>query len=180
LSNNVLVISSSPRKGGNSDILTDEFIKGATESGNKVEKVFLKNKNINYCTGCGVCVTNNYTACSQKDDMSELLEKMVEFDVIVMATPIYFYTMCAQMKTFIHRCCARYTHIKNKEFYFIMTSADGRRDAQLRTLEGFKGFLACLDGAVEKGTIYGVGLWHKDEVKSTDYMSEAYKMGKSV
>ena len=51
----VLVISSSPRRGGNSDILCDEFVRGAKESGSDVEKIFLKDKKIGYCTGCGVC-----------------------------------------------------------------------------------------------------------------------------
>lgn len=110
----VIIISSSPRKGGNSDILCDEFQKGAQEAGHDIEKIFLKDKKINYCSGCGFCNTNNYTACSQKDDMNEILDKIIKADVIVMATPVYFYTMCAQMKTFIDRWCARYTHITGK------------------------------------------------------------------
>ena len=122
----VLVISASPRKGGNSDTLCDEFMKGAIDSGNTVEKIFLRDKKINYCTGCGLCNTNDYTACSQKDDMALILDKMVIADVILMATPVYFYTMDGQMKTFIDRCCARYTHISNKDFYFIATAADVR------------------------------------------------------
>ena len=51
---NILVISASPRKGGNSDVLCDEFIKGAQQAGHKVEKIFLRNFKVNYCTGCGV------------------------------------------------------------------------------------------------------------------------------
>ena len=62
------------------------------------KKISLKDKNINYCTGCGVCL-NGEKSCPQKDDMGEVLEKMIAADVIVMATPVYFYTMCAQMKT---------------------------------------------------------------------------------
>ena len=116
MSKKVLVISASPRKGGNSDILCDEFIRGAKDAGNETEKIFLKDKKINYCTGCGFCNTNDYTECSQKDDMAEILDKMVEADVIVMATPVYFYTMNGQMKTFIDRCCSRYTHITDKDF----------------------------------------------------------------
>lgn len=88
----VLVLSSSPRKGGNSDILCDEFILGAKESGNDVEKIFLKDKKINYCVACEYCTKNN-GICIQKDDMAEILDKMVKADVIVMATPVYFYTM---------------------------------------------------------------------------------------
>jgi multimeric flavodoxin WrbA len=71
-------------------------MKGALESGNRVEKISLREKNIRYCTGCGVCNTTH--KCVQTDDMAEILEKMLDADVIVMATPVYFYTMDAQMK----------------------------------------------------------------------------------
>lgn len=122
MSKNVLVISASPRKGGNSDTLCDEFIRGAQESGNQAEKIFLASKNIKYCIGCGVCNTTH--RCVQKDDMAEILDKMVEADVIVLATPVYFYTMDAQMKTLIDRTVPRYTEIQNKDFYFIVAAAD--------------------------------------------------------
>ena len=91
---NVLIISSSPRRHGNSDLLCDMFAKGAEESGNNVEKIFLKDKEINYCTGCGVCNTTH--RCIIKDDMAEILDEMVNADVIVLATPVYFYSMAAQ------------------------------------------------------------------------------------
>ena len=71
---NVLILSSSPRKGGNSDLLCDRFQAGAESAGHRVEKVFLKNYNIGYCRGCGVCNTTH--KCVQKDDMAELLEKI--------------------------------------------------------------------------------------------------------
>lgn len=93
-------MSTSPRKGGNYDLLCDEFMRGAQEAGNQVEKIFLKDKKVNYCLGCGACY-NRGENCPQKDDMAEILEKMVSAEVIVMATPVYFYTMNAQMKTLI-------------------------------------------------------------------------------
>lgn len=176
----VLIISASPRKGGNSDTLCEEFMRGAKEAGHDVEKIFLRDKKMNYCTGCGFCNTNDYTACSQKDEAAEILEKMVEAEVIVMATPVYFYTMDGQMKTLIDRCCARYTHISNKEFYFIATAADTRPQVLERTFDGFRGFTACLDGAVEKGLLYAAGVWEKGEVQATRYMQEAYSMGKNL
>ena len=55
MSKKVLIISASPRKGGNSDLLCDQFLKGAKEAGHDVEKVFLRDRKINYCIGCGVC-----------------------------------------------------------------------------------------------------------------------------
>jgi multimeric flavodoxin WrbA len=176
---NVLVLSSSPRSGGNSDLLCDQFTAGAKESGNDVEKIFLRDKKINYCTGCGICIDRK-GKCSQKDDMSEVLNKMVEADVIVMATPVYFYTMSGQMKTLIDRCCARYTEISNKQFYFIVTAADDSIAAMERTVEEFRGFTYCLDEPEEKGIIYGVGAWNKGEIKFKPAMEEAFKAGMSV
>lgn len=175
----VLVLSSSPRRGGNSDLLCDQFINGSMEAGHNTEKVFLRDKKINYCTGCGVCIDRK-GKCSQKDDMSEILDKMVAADVIVMATPVYFYTMSGQMKTLIDRCCARYTEISNKEFYFIVTAADDSIPAMERTLEEFRGFTYCLDEPEEKGIIYGVGAWNKGEIKGKPAMEEAYKAGMLV
>ena len=176
---NVLIISSSPRRHGNSDLLCDRFAKGAEESGNNVEKIFLKDKNISYCTGCGVCNTTH--RCVIKDDMAEILDKMVNADVIVLATPVYFYSMAAQMKTLIDRTVPWYTGISNKDFYFIMTAADPDKTSLERTLEGFRGFTEdCLDGAREAGIIYGTGAWQIGEIKNTDAYEQAYQMGKGV
>jgi multimeric flavodoxin WrbA len=175
----VLVLSSSPRRRGNSDLLCDQFLKGSNEAGNLTEIIFLKDKKINYCTGCGTC-NDRGKKCSQKDDMAEVLDKMVEADVIVMATPVYFYTMCGQMKTLIDRTCSRYTEIINKDFYFIVTAADDSKLAMKRTLEEFRGFTYCLDDAKEKGVIYGTGAWNKGEIKGKPAMEEAYQLGMSV
>jgi multimeric flavodoxin WrbA len=175
----ILVLSSSPRRGGNSDLLCDQFVKGAQEAGHQAEKIFLKDKQINYCTGCGTCL-NGAKSCPQKDDMAGVLEKMIAADVIVMATPVYFYTMCAQMKTLIDRTCSCYTEISDKEFYFIVTAADGSKRAMERTLEGFRGFTSCLSGAKEKGIIYGTGAWKMGEIKGNPAMKEACELGKGV
>lgn len=179
MSKEVLIISSSPRKGGNSDMLCDEFAKGATAAGHSVEKVFLKDKEINYCTGCGLC-TERKGICSQKDDMEEIKNKMISADVIVFATPIYFYTMAGQMKTFIDRCCYYYTQITDKDFYYIMTAADADKDAMRRALIEFDGFVACLDRVSEKGCIYGTGVWKKGEIEDTSTIREAYEMGGNI
>jgi multimeric flavodoxin WrbA len=175
----VLIISASPRKGGNSDILCDRFAQGALEAGHEVEKIFLGAKKIGWCRGCGVC--NSTHKCVQKDDMAEILDKMVEADVIVLGTPVYFYTMNGQMKTFIDRTVPRYTEISDKDFYFIMTAADTDKANLSRTLESFRGFTEdCLSGAKEAGIIYGVGAWQAGEIKATPAYVDAYEMGKGV
>ena len=175
----VLVVSASPRKGGNSDVLCDQLMLGATDAGNQAEKIFLRDKKINYCTGCGAC-QKQVGHCVQQDDMGEVLAKMVDADVIVLATPVYFYTMDAQMKTLIDRTCARYTEISGKEMYFIVTAADPENQAMERTIEGFRGFTSCLDGAKEKGIIYGTGVWHVGDIHGHPAMNQAYAMGRNV
>lgn len=175
----VLIISSSPRRKGNSDILCNRFALGAQESGNEVEKIFLKDKKIAYCTGCGFCFKTH--VCAQKDDMNEILEKMLQVDVIVLATPVYFYSMCAQMKTFIDRTTPKYTQMKDKEFYYILTAADTEANNLHRTMEAFRGFSEdCLENAKECGVIYGINSWNMGDVINTPAYEEAYIMGKKI
>lgn len=177
MSKKILIISASPRKGGNSDSLCDQFLLGAKEAGHNVEKIFLRDHKINYCMGCGVC--NSKHTCVQKDDMKELLDKMVNADVIVLSTPVYFYTMDAQLKTFIDRCVPRYTDISNKDFYFILSAADTEKANLKPAIEGLRGFTRdCLDGTKEKGIIYGVGAWQIGEIKKLSAYQEAYEIGK--
>ena len=178
MNKSVLIVSSSPRKGGNSDLLCDRFAEGATLSGHQVEKIFLNDKKINYCKGCAECFDTG--KCSQEDDMTGILEKLISADVIVMATPVYFYTMCGQMKTMIDRCCARYNEITNKDFYFIVTAAVDSRQSVMRTIEGFRCFTTCLTGPKEKGLIFGTGVWNAGSVKDMESMTEAFELGKSV
>jgi len=179
MSKKILVLSASPRKGGNSDLLCDQFMSGANETGNQAEKIFLRDKKINYCLACDNCKENDGN-CAQKDDMTEVLNKMIAADVIVMATPVYFYTMNAQMKTLIDRTYSRYTELTNKEIYFIMTAAVPRKEALERTIEGFRGFTSVLNGVKEMGIIYGTGAWNIGDIKGSKSMDQAYEMGKTV
>jgi len=179
MSKKVLVLSGSPRKGGNSDTLCDQFMLGAEEAGNQTEKIFFRDKEINYCVACDTCQKNGGN-CDHDDDLAEVLDKMIAADVIVMATPVYFYTMDVQMKTLIDRTYSRYSEIRNKDFYFIATAAVRNKHALERTIEGFRGFTSVLSGAKEKGVIYGTGAWNIGDIKGSSAMSEAYEMGKSV
>lgn len=179
MSKNVLIISASPRKGGNSDTLCDEFMKGAIETGNQVDKIRLAELDIAYCSACYACKTKGH--CVKQDDMEQVIAKMQNADVIVLATPVYFYTMCAQMKTMIDRTLggAQQTGLENKEFYLIATAADGKA-AMERTVDGLRGYLECLPGAKEMGVIYGAGAWQLGDILKNPAMQEAYQMGKNI
>ncbi len=179
MSKKVLILSGSPRKGGNSDLLCDAFMKGAQESGNQVEKVFIRSKKIAPCNACYFCKQSG-GQCAIKDDMAEILDKIQAVDVIVMASPVYFYSIDSQMKAVIDRSVARWTNIRNKEFYYIMTAAEDSSDVMDCTLECFRGFARCLDGAREMGVIWGKGVYEAGAIKEMPVMQEAYEMGKQI
>ena len=174
----ILLLSSSPRRHGNSDRLCDEFLRGAREAGHDAEKISLRDCRIGYCTGCGVCYDTR--TCPQRDDAAQIVGKMIAADVIVLATPVYFYTLSAQMKTLIDRCCARYLEMKGKEFYFILTAAEESVPMMERTVECFRGLLDCLEDPREKGVVYGGGAWRAGDIEGMPAMDEAYAMGRGV
>lgn len=174
----VLILSGSPRKNGNSDLLCEEFRKGALEAGHQVEKIRVQEKKIGYCMGCYAC--RDTGVCAIKDDMAELMQKMIDCDVMVLASPVYFYSIDAQLKAVIDRSVARWTEVKNKEFYYIVTAADGDKEAAETTIQCFRGYADCVDGAKEMGIIYGMGAFEKGEVIGTKAMLDAYEMGKNL
>lgn len=175
----VLILSGSPRKGGNSDILCDEFMRGASENGSEVEKIRISEKNIGYCSACYYCQKSG-GICAKKDDMNEILEKIIKADVIVMASPVYFYSIDAQLKAVIDRTVARWLEIKNKEFYYIATAAEDGEHVMQRTIECFRGFADCFKGSKEMGIIYGDGVYEKGEILDKPAIEQAYKMGLTV
>lgn len=175
----VLILSGSPRKDGNSDILCNQFAKGALEAGNQVEVVRVADKKIAPCRACYYCRSHN-GECVIKDDMAEVLQKMIDADVIVLASPVYFYSIDAQLKAVIDRTVARWLEVKNKQFYYIVTCADTERESTERTLECFRGYADCVEGAEERGIIYGTGVYEKGKIKNTPAYAQAYEMGKEV
>ncbi|WP_320172397.1 flavodoxin family protein [Maridesulfovibrio sp.] len=175
MSKNILLISASPRKQGNSDILCDEFMRGAKDAGHHAEKIRLADRNINYCTGCCSCISGN-GSCAQQDDMAEIYEKILAADVIVLATPVYFRSFNAQMKTFIDRVCPIYSMISNKDMYFIISAAGGKLPVD-STVQSFRVFTGCLHGINEKGVISSTGIWGEGGVKGSATSRQAYEAG---
>ena len=174
----VLILSGSPRKGGNSDLLCDEFMRGAVEAGHQVEKIRVQEKKIGYCLACYAC--RDTGVCAIKDDMAEVMQKMVDCDVMVLASPVYFYSIDAQLKAVIDRSVCRWTEVKDKEMYYIMTAADAEPESMETTLACFRGYADCIEGAVERGVIYGTGVYEAGEIKKTSAMQDAYEMGKQI
>ncbi|WP_319467231.1 flavodoxin family protein [uncultured Pseudodesulfovibrio sp.] len=174
MSKNILIISASPRERANSDILCDEFLRGAMESGHQVEKIRLVDKRIDYCTGCCSCIGNR-GACVQQDDMNDLLDKILAADVLVLASPVYFRSFNGQMKTFMDRVCPIYPMIHDLDVYFIVSAAGGSLPVESAFLS-FRVFTDCLD-VEEKGTVAVTGVWDEGGVKGTKTMKQAYLLG---
>ena len=175
----VLILSGSPRRGGNSDILCDQFAKGAREAGNEAEKIRVAEKKIGFCRACYYC-RDHGGECAVKDDMAEILQKMIDADVIVLASPVYFYSIAAQLKAAIDRIVARWLEVKDKEFYLIATCAEAETEATATTLACFRGYIDCVEGGRECGVLCGTGVYEKGEIVATPAYQKAYEMGKRV
>ena len=111
---------------------------------------------------------------------AEILQKMIDADVLVLASPVYFYSIDAQLKAVIDRTVARWLEVKNKEFYYITTMADNEKSSADTTLACFRGYADCVKGAVEKGAVVAGGVYEKGEIKNHPAMKLAYQMGKKV
>lgn len=173
---NVIMINGSPRAKGNSDLLCDEFMRGAMESGHSVEKISLREKTVNYCKACYACFKTG--RCVQKDDMDEILQKVKQADVLVLASPTYFMTMSGQMKTFIDRLLPEWQGLGGKEVYVIVTGHDGKVGLE-RTAKDLVDIFSYLGNHVNP-VIWGEGVWQKGEVLGTKAMDEAYQAGRSI
>lgn len=175
----VLILEGSPRIKGNSAILCDEFEKGAIEAGCEVEKIHITRKKIGGCFGCDACQKNG-GICVQKDDMTEIKDKMIEADIIVLASPIYFYTMSSQMKALIDRTYAFFTKLESKTFYFIITCAADDESYTKTMVDALRGFTCCIPNSVDGGIVLGINSGNAGDVKQSNAMLEAYNMGKNI
>lgn len=176
----ILVISTSLRKGGNSDTLAEEFIRGAKETGNNVEKICLEGKTIGFCKGCLVCQKTQ--KCVIKDDADNIVQKVKNADAVVFATPIYYYEMSGQMKTLLDRCNPLFSsNYSFRDVYLIATAADSSLGAVDVAVKGLEGWIACFAKAKLSGVFRGVGVTDIGDIQHHEkLMSEAYEMGKAI
>ena len=185
MSKKIVIFSSTPigNGRGNSEILCKEFARGAEDTGHQVEIVALRDKKINFCTGCEVCVQKG-KGCVQNDDMRELIAKVHEADIFVLATPIYFMSVSAQLKVFIDRFIAGEVYMRKsegKKAYFITVSASPDTTTNhLAANESFRGFLKCLRAVEEGGILNAGGAYAPGSIEGKDWLKLAYEMGKAV
>lgn len=176
---NILIISTSLRNNSNSFLLADAFKKGAVDIGHNVELVSLKDKNIAFCKGCLACQKIGH--CVIKDDAIEITEKMEKADIIVWATPIYYYEMSGQMKTMIDRANSLYSKdYKFKSVYLLATATEDESYVPEGAIKGVQGWVDCFEGVSFTETLFVGGVTNPDDIVGNDGLNKAYELGKSV
>ncbi len=176
---NILVISASPRVHGNSDTVADAFVQGAKEAGNQVEKVNLAGKQISFCKGCFVCQSTQ--RCVMRDDADLIEQKMAEADILVFATPIYYYEMSGQLKTMLDRGNPLYTKdYMFREVYLIASAAEEEESVYQRAESGVQGWVECFPKAKFVSTIFAGGVTSKEDIEGHFALKQAYETGKAI
>ena len=176
---NILILSGSPRKGGNTDLLVEAFVKGASQE-HYVEVVSVLGYKVNPCMGCNACFKNKANACVQNDDMSLIYEKMSRADMLVIASPVYFYGLSAQLKAVIDRF---HNPIRDtfrlKKMALLLVGA-----ATLPEL--FDSILAqyrlCLNffKLEDAGHVLVRGIKDKGDIRNADALHEAFHLGSNA
>ena len=175
----VIVISTSLRQGSNSDMLAEKFVEGAKAGGNDVEKISLVGRNIQFCKGCMAC--QKLGRCVIKDDVNDIMTKVLKADVVCWATPIYYYEMSGQMKTLIDRMNAMYEQdYQFRDVYLLTTAAEDEAETPKRAETGLTGWIDCYPKSRLAGTLFCGGVNDAREIEGNAKLQEAYEMGKSI
>ena len=175
---NILILSGSPRKGGNTELLAEAFAKGAAKQ-HHVEIVSVRDYKVNPCLGCNTCFKTD-GICAQKDDMAIIYEKMSQADMLVIASPVYFYGISAQLKAFIdrfHNPIRDSFHIKKMALLLVgAATLPELFDAILTEYKLCLQFFKIEDA----GKVLVRGVKDKGDIKNTDALNEAYRLGESI
>ena len=174
----IVILSGSPRKNGNTNLLCRQFQKGAEEAGHSVRFIPLAEKRIGFCRACDVCMRNG-GACIQKDDMENIHCAFQQADVVVLATPVYFYGVSAQMKACIDRTYPIWQHLGRKEVYYIVSAGLGE-DIIARSLGDLDGFVEHFEQYEIKGRLDASNVMEAGAVRTLPVMEAAYQAGLHV
>ena len=176
---NILILSGSPRKGGNTDTLVEAFVKGALQN-HHVDVVSVHDYKINPCIGCNACFKTESNTCVQKDDMPQIYEKAAEADILVIASPVYFYGLSAQLKSVIdrfHNPIRDTFHIKKMALLLVgAATLPELFDSILAEYQLCLNFFKLEDA----GKVLARGYKDKGDINRSGYIDEAIKLGAAI
>ena len=176
---NVLIISSSPRKGGNSETLAEAFANGAQDAGNHVETIRLREKQIGFCKGCLACQKLGH--CVVKDDAVEIAAKMHDADVLVFATPVYYYSVSGQLKTMLDRSNPLFdSDYAFTKVYLLAAATENEPETVEGAVKAVQGWVDCFERCELAGTVFAGGVTDVGEIAGHPALEKAYQMGKEL
>jgi multimeric flavodoxin WrbA len=181
----MLILLGSPRKNGNSSALAEQLARGARDAGATVDSVYLNGLTIKPCQGCEKCQRDDATGCAVDDDMTPLYAKLMEADVVVMASPVYWFNVSAQTKIFIDRLYAvgvgQNNIFKGKHFAFVMTYADPDPfvSGAVNALRSFQDICRHIEATVA-GMVYGSACGPGEIKGNSEVMDQAYLLGRRL
>ena len=175
----IILLQGSPNKNGSTDILAENFIKGAKEAGHQVTRYDVAQMNIKPCTGCVACGYEG--PCVQKDDNEKIRAAVLSADMIVFATPLYYYGMSAQLKIVIDRFCAYNSSINRKHMKSaLLTVAWNSDDWTFEALESHYHTLVRYLDFEDCGMVLGYGCGSSAMTKRSKYPEMAYRLGRNL
>ena len=175
----IIVLMGSPNRKGSTSILVEHFIDGAKEAGHDCEVIDVCHADIHPCTGCVACGYEG--PCVQHDDVEMIRRKLLNADMVVFATPLYYYGMSAQLKTVVDRFCAYNSSLNSRHLKSaLLTVAWNADDWTFDALEAHYKTLVRYINFEDKGMILGYGCGTPGMTSRSKYPKEAYKLGRSL
>lgn len=179
MSKNILIISSSPRRGGNSEELAAAFAKGVQEAGHSVETVYLREKQFGFCRGCLACAERG--RCVIQDDAVEIADQMHDADILVFATPVYYYCVSGQLKTMLDRANPLYgTDYAFTKAYLLAAAAESSPSAVEGSVKAVQGWVDCFGRCELVQTIFAGGVNAVGEIQGHPALEQAYRAGREA
>ena len=179
----VLILKSSPRENGNSNMLAERVKAGAKEAGAKVRSLMLHHMDIRPCDACDVCQETG--VCIVKDDMQQVYPLLEKADAIVIAGPVYWFTISAQAKLCIDRWYAfespQGSKLRGKQVGIVLTYGDTDlyTSGGINAIHTFESMFRYI-GAEIAGMVYGTAHHIGDAEKQPELMERAYKLGQKL
>ena len=175
----VLIVSTSPRANSNSEALATAFAEGARAAGHDVEQISLRGKTVHFCRGCFVC--QEKLRCVIRDDADEICQKALAADVLVFATPIYYYEMSGQLKTLLDRLNPLFpSDYAFRDVYLLTAAAEEEDQVPRRAVSGLEGWIECFDRARLAGTVFMGGVTAAGENPAHPALEQAVRLGKGI
>ena len=175
----IVILSGSPRPGGNTDMLVDAFVRGA-ELHNDVEVINVRERHIAPCLGCNRCFDDEAHLCCQRDDMMDVYDSLARADMLVIASPVYFYSLSAQLKAVIDRL---HNPLRDgfglRQLALLLVGASSKPDLFDSLLLQYR---KCLDffGLADAGCVLASGVKAKGDIAEHQAINQAYELGASL